>query len=83
MSVVITVFVRWISPPLLLSIFPPPNHKRSTSSLCILYGIYIVIHRLYESRSKLFSREGVVVDSPLTDCLTGYRMDFKVSSLTF
>lgn len=57
---VITVFVRWISPPLLLSIFPPPIHKRSTSSLCILYGIYIVIHRLYESWSKLFSRGGVV-----------------------
>lgn len=60
LSVVITVFVRWISPPLLLSIFPPPIHKRSTSSLCILYGIYIVIYRLYESWSKLFSRGGVV-----------------------
>lgn len=41
LSVVITVFVQWFSLPLLLNIFSPPNHKCSTSSLCILYGIYI------------------------------------------
>lgn len=72
---VITVFVQWFSLPLLLSIFPPPIHKCSTFSLCILYGIYIVLHCLHqmriESGSKhystvLFPRVGVVVDPLLS-----------------
>lgn len=53
LSVVITVFVQWFFLPLLLSIFLPPVHKCYTSSLCILYGIYLVLHRLLETRLNL------------------------------
>lgn len=40
LSVVITVFVRWFSLPLLLSIFPPPIHKCSTFSLVYFLWCY-------------------------------------------
>lgn len=54
--VVITVLVQWFSLSLLLSIFPPPVHKCSTSSLCVWCLYDIVCIRLKLSRGvKMFS----------------------------